>query len=575
MIQQSSYQPTVTNHHLVAHHPSYQTLTLRQSYQAHAIQQPSLLSFPQLGSGLVVPSFLLSDYPIATAFQTDDLDAFDFDCDDAPSAKAILMANLSYYDSHVLSEVIVDRNAKVADFEKQIHLLKLQINATVKSHTILSTIVECLKKESKEKEDKYLDEVIDLQNKNKALDNVVYKMGQSTQTMHMLTKPQAFYDESHKKALGYPNPFYLSQAQRKVPTLYDGHTIVKQHDPFSIPDTEETLELAEENKKYCEIEKKELILENDRLLEHIICQDVMNVVMHADDHNELSANNNCLDNDNLALELLKMENDHLMELLISQDLVHTVVNSLAAINDYKYMEQSFLDEDEENLKLQTDLDKKNDIIQKALEAKNVSIEKLKEHIANLKGKNVVDNVQTVHNLNVVTLKVYKLDLQPLSPRIKNNRDAHVYYLKVTQEHTDTLQDIVEQSRALKPLNNALDYALNSSTEASGSKSRSNTKKDRITQTSSSNKKKNKVEDHHRIAKSSLNNMNCVSKPVCNANVKHSVLNRNSELICATCHECMFDAIHDLCVRHYLNDVNARVKSKSVRSKLAKSNMKKC
>ncbi|GKE62906.1 hypothetical protein Tco_1513273 [Tanacetum coccineum] len=38
-----------------------------------------------------------------SAFQTDDLDAFDSYCDDAPSAKAVLMANLSSYDSDVLS----------------------------------------------------------------------------------------------------------------------------------------------------------------------------------------------------------------------------------------------------------------------------------------------------------------------------------------------------------------------------------------------------------------------------------------------------------------------------------------
>ncbi|GKC13062.1 hypothetical protein Tco_1009844 [Tanacetum coccineum] len=133
-----------------------------------------------------------------------------------------------------LRQVIVDRNAKVADFEKQIYSLKVQLNAIAKSHKTLSTTVECLKKESKQKEDKYLDEVINLQNKNKALDNVVYKMGQSTQTMHMLTKPQAFYDESHKTTLGYQNPFYLSQARRKVPALYDGNTIVKTHAALSI-----------------------------------------------------------------------------------------------------------------------------------------------------------------------------------------------------------------------------------------------------------------------------------------------------------------------------------------------------
>nr|GFB22920.1 hypothetical protein [Tanacetum cinerariifolium] len=36
--------------------------------------------------------------------QTDDLDAYDSDCNDISSAKAILMANLSSYDSDVLSE---------------------------------------------------------------------------------------------------------------------------------------------------------------------------------------------------------------------------------------------------------------------------------------------------------------------------------------------------------------------------------------------------------------------------------------------------------------------------------------
>ncbi|GJS32044.1 hypothetical protein Tco_0530426 [Tanacetum coccineum] len=76
----------------------------------------------------------------------------------------------------LLMSVIVDKNAKVADFEKHIHSLKLQLNATVESHKTLSKTVECLKKESKQKEDTYLDEVIDLQKKNKALDNVVYKM---------------------------------------------------------------------------------------------------------------------------------------------------------------------------------------------------------------------------------------------------------------------------------------------------------------------------------------------------------------------------------------------------------------
>ncbi|GJY71504.1 integrase, catalytic region, zinc finger, CCHC-type containing protein [Tanacetum coccineum] len=243
--------------------------------------------------------------------------------------------------------------------------------------------------------------------------------------------------------------------------------------------------------------KMEIPRELPSISMHIICQDVMNTIMHANDHydNVLPANYNSLDHDNSALDLLKQENDHLIELLISQDLVHTIVNSLAAINDYKYMQQSFVDEYNETLELLV-------------------------YVSATCPKNVSDK------LVVVT-----------------------------------------------PMNMTRRVRVSSSTEASESKPRSNTKKDRIMQTSSSNKKTNKVEDQPRITKYSLNNLNRDSKIVWNANIKHSVLNVNSELICATYHECMFDDIHDKCVSDYLNDVNARVKSKSVKSRSAKSKKK--
>ncbi|GJX36135.1 hypothetical protein Tco_0247692 [Tanacetum coccineum] len=100
----------------------------------------------------------------------------------------------------------------------------------------------------------------------------------------------------------------------------------------------------------------------------ILCQDVTNIVMHVNDHsdNVLPVNHNSLEHDNSALELLKHENDHLIKLLISQDLVHTVVNSLATINDYKSMQQSFMDEYKETLVLKVELAKMIDMIKKAV-----------------------------------------------------------------------------------------------------------------------------------------------------------------------------------------------------------------
>ncbi|GKD03294.1 hypothetical protein Tco_1178268 [Tanacetum coccineum] len=179
------------------------------------------------------------------------------------------------------------------------------------------------------KEDKYLDEIIELEKQKKALDNVIYKMGQSTQTMHIFSKPQAFYDETHKIALGYQNPLYLSQAQRKVPALYCGYTIVK-HVALSVIDTEETLELAEESLHKEITDMKEVFTQMET--EAAKC----------------SVERKTFE---IKEKELLLENDHLLELVISQDLVHTTVNTLAAIADYKHMEKSYLDEYKENLEL--------------------------------------------------------------------------------------------------------------------------------------------------------------------------------------------------------------------------------
>ncbi|GKD44467.1 hypothetical protein Tco_1269112, partial [Tanacetum coccineum] len=169
--------------------------------------------------------------------------------------------------------------------------------------------------------------------------------------------------------------------------------------------------------------------------------------------------------------------------------------------------------------------------------------------------------------------MFKLDLDPLAPRLLKNRDARIDYLKYTQEQADILQGIVKQANAKQPLDNALDFSytdnvlpstrLKSSTSASRSQPTCNKKNDRISQTPSSNMK-NKVEVQLRRANLSSNKKNHVKDPICDANVKHTMLNANSELICVKCKQCMFDANHDVCFLDFVNDVNVRSKSKSAK-----------
>ncbi|GKE26484.1 hypothetical protein Tco_1441868 [Tanacetum coccineum] len=82
----------------------------------------------------------------------------------------------------------------------------------------------------------------------KELDNIVCKMGQSVQIVHMLTKPKVFYDNNLKQALGFQNPFYLKKAQQIRLMLYDGNVIAKETNVISIADFEEILMLEEESR---------------------------------------------------------------------------------------------------------------------------------------------------------------------------------------------------------------------------------------------------------------------------------------------------------------------------------------
>nr|GFA69721.1 hypothetical protein [Tanacetum cinerariifolium] len=47
--------------------------------------------------------------------------------------------------------------------------------------------------------------------------------------------------------LGYQNPFYLKQAQKKQQSLYDVKLLLEKHDPPVVHDSEETLQLAQES----------------------------------------------------------------------------------------------------------------------------------------------------------------------------------------------------------------------------------------------------------------------------------------------------------------------------------------
>nr|GEZ45803.1 hypothetical protein [Tanacetum cinerariifolium] len=213
------------------------------------------------------------------AFQTDDLDAYASDYDDISYAKAVLTANLSSYSSDILSEVpqhdsyqnddVINQSVQeMQNFEQSLidHVLDTEI--TSDSNIIF--------------DEQYLQQTQNtiVQDSNSSAQQDVMIMSVFQQMSKQMSNHDLFKDFDND----------LHSEINKVKTVFN--------------QMKDAVEQCSVDKKFIDIQKKEIFLDNDRLLDHIICQDVMNIVMHADSVivNVLHANNICLVHDNLEIE---------------------------------------------------------------------------------------------------------------------------------------------------------------------------------------------------------------------------------------------------------------------------------
>ncbi|GJX47816.1 hypothetical protein Tco_0273006 [Tanacetum coccineum] len=453
----------------------------------------------------------------------------------------------------IINDIIRDKNAQFADFEMEINSLKQTLSEQIKEKESLTKTFNVFKNKSKEKESRNIDKEIALEKKVKELDNIVCKMGQSAQTVHMITKPQVFYDNNLNQALGFQNPFYLKKAQQIRPMLYDGNVIAKKTNVISIADSEETLMLKEESRS------KMLLKQSDPM---VLEKKVNTKPIDYIDLNRLSIDFG---------KLLSHNENYLMNKLytISLTNLHLRRSKLRLLGNF--------------LSIKNDLRK-------------------------LKGKEIADNAAHVSNATTNAPGMYKLDPVILAPKVKNNREAHEYYLKHTIEQAAILRELIqellgyvrdtcphihkpsEKLLAVTPINKKKTVrfvdtvtsssnipkvtnipllsstGVNLSTSASGSKPSDNTTNDRISRTPSSNEK-NKVEVQSKKGKSSLNKRNSDSKNVCNKHVKHLV--KGAKALCSICNECLFDANHAMCLIDRVNSMNVRAKSASKKNKKRK------
>ncbi|GKE06801.1 hypothetical protein Tco_1398819 [Tanacetum coccineum] len=111
------------------------------------------------------------------------------------------------------------------------------------------------------------------------------------------------------------------------------------------------------------------------------------------------------------------------------------------------------------ISLEVDSQLKQEIFQRdnyvSNQRKVLVITALKDELRKIKGKALVDNAVTKHTIDPEMLKN---DVEPITPKLLNNRTAYSAYIKHTQEEAVVLKDIVEYVKANYPLYHPLESA---------------------------------------------------------------------------------------------------------------------
>ncbi|GJW48275.1 putative ribonuclease H-like domain-containing protein [Tanacetum coccineum] len=280
-----------------------------------------------------------------------------------------------------------------------------------------------LKNDFKKEESRNLDREIALESLSKQPRKYRLKSDQSnTNCSPSLTKPQFSYDNTTKQALGFQNPFYLKKARQLEPMLYVGDIIPKTN-PIVIPDSEETLTLAEENtRSLIETTNVEVPTELPKIKQvprESMCHKEVNKMRI----NLLSGN---IDKDKIKQDLEEIET-------INIELDHRVTKLIP-----------------ENEHLKKTYNQLYDSIKPAREHSLVITNS--QEIEKLKGKDLANNEVTHHPSDPET------NTELITPKLLNKRSAHSAYIKHTQEEAAVLRDLVDHIKANYPLDPTLESA---------------------------------------------------------------------------------------------------------------------
>nr|GEU46554.1 putative reverse transcriptase domain-containing protein [Tanacetum cinerariifolium] len=343
------------------------------------------------------------------AYQADDLDAYDSDCDEINTAKVTHMANLSHYGSNDLAESVTEITSD-------------------------SNIIPYSQYKAQQLKPKLYDGNV-IQKTNDIL------IRDSEETL-MLAKESRF-----KMLLKQKDPMMFEKKVNTTPVDYtvlnqlsqDFETRFVPDNSFSQQSVLSFDQLFEINELNAQSQEKDMVIK--KLKERI-----------------KSLNGN-IKEDKIKKELDEIETiniklDHRVTKLIAENehLKQTYKQLYDIIKSSRIRSKEQCDDLIKQVNLKST---ENSDLNASLQEKVLVITALKDNLRKLKRKAVVDEAVITHPIDLEMLKV---DVAPLAPKLQNNRTVHSDYLKHTQEETAILKEIVEYERSLNLLNTSLDYA---------------------------------------------------------------------------------------------------------------------
>ncbi|GJU31411.1 retrovirus-related pol polyprotein from transposon TNT 1-94 [Tanacetum coccineum] len=243
-------------------------------------EELEFLADPGIAEGPVTQSVITH----TAAYQEDGLDAYDSNCDEISTAKAILMANVSSYGSDVLFEVPISNNTnndmlnqsvQEMPYSKPSHFMEHLENEIHSDSNIIPYSQYLIESQNAAVQDtnSYARQDALILSVFEQLSNQVTNCNKVNNENLIANETLSAELERYKEqvkllkerqnvdlALCFQNRFYPKKAQQIRPMLFDGNLIVKETNVISIADSEETLMLEEESRSKMLLKQSDLMI---------------------------------------------------------------------------------------------------------------------------------------------------------------------------------------------------------------------------------------------------------------------------------------------------------------------------